>query len=72
MFEGGTNFGYTSGANDPPYQPVPTSYDYDAPLNESGDATPKFYAVRDIISKVICLILFIWLILNLSDAYHLQ
>ena len=52
MYEGGTNFGYTNGANDPPYMPVPTSYDYDAPLNESGDITVKYYAVRDIISKV--------------------
>ena len=52
MYEGGTNFGYTNGANDPPYMPVPTSYDYDAPLNESGDITVKYYAIRDIISKV--------------------
>lgn len=52
MFEGGTNFGFMNGANGPPLQPVPTSYDYDAPLNESGDATEKFYAVRDIVSKV--------------------
>ena len=52
MYEGGTNFGYMNGANDPPYMPVPTSYDYDAPLNESGDVTPKYIAIRDIISKV--------------------
>ncbi|KAK7110756.1 hypothetical protein V1264_014580 [Littorina saxatilis] len=51
MYEGGTNFGYMNGANDPPYMPVPTSYDYDAPLNESGDITVKYYAFRDIISK---------------------
>ncbi|KAL8573278.1 hypothetical protein ACOMHN_006689 [Nucella lapillus] len=51
MYEGGTNFNYTNGANDPPYMPVPTSYDYDAPLNESGDVTPKYIAIRDIISK---------------------
>ncbi|XP_076437105.1 beta-galactosidase-like [Babylonia areolata] len=51
MYEGGTNFGYNNGANDPPYMPVPTSYDYDAPLNESGDITPKYLAIRDVISK---------------------
>ncbi|GFO02595.1 beta-galactosidase [Plakobranchus ocellatus] len=51
MFVGGTNFGFTSGANDQPYLPVPTSYDYDSPISEAGDLTPKYYAVRDIISK---------------------
>ncbi|XP_025094507.1 beta-galactosidase-like [Pomacea canaliculata] len=55
MFEGGTNFGFMNGANGPSLQPVPTSYDYDAPLNESGDATEKFYAVRDIVSKYLVL-----------------
>ena len=52
MYEGGTNFGYANGASDPPYTPTPTSYDHDAPLNESGDITVKYYAIRDIISKV--------------------
>ncbi|XP_059174635.1 beta-galactosidase-like [Physella acuta] len=51
MFVGGTNFGFYNGANIPPYQPVPTSYDYDAPISEAGDITPKFYAMRDIIAK---------------------
>ncbi|CAL1533778.1 unnamed protein product [Lymnaea stagnalis] len=51
MFIGGTNFGFMNGANSPPFQPVPTSYDYDAPLNEAGDITPNYYAIRDIISK---------------------
>lgn len=44
---------YYVGANIPPYQPVPTSYDYDAPISEAGDITPKFYAMRDIIAKVL-------------------
>ena len=30
----------------------PTSYDYDAPLNEAGDPTPKYYALRKVIGKV--------------------
>ncbi|ESO84522.1 hypothetical protein LOTGIDRAFT_236200 [Lottia gigantea] len=51
MFEGGTNFGYWNGANAPPYQPVPTSYDYDSPLNETGDITDKYIAIRQTISK---------------------
>uniref|UniRef100_A0A0B7ART6 Beta-galactosidase n=1 Tax=Arion vulgaris TaxID=1028688 RepID=A0A0B7ART6_9EUPU len=51
MFVGGTNFGFMNGANSPPYQPVPTSYDYDAPISEAGDLTPKYFAIRDIVSK---------------------
>ncbi|XP_014403867.1 PREDICTED: beta-galactosidase [Myotis brandtii] len=50
MFIGGTNFGYWNGAN-MPYQPQPTSYDYDAPLSEAGDLTEKYFAVRDVIRK---------------------
>ena len=54
MFHGGTNFGFTSGANytrDHPIQPDITSYDYDAPLSEAGWATPKYSALRDVIGK---------------------
>ena len=54
MFHGGTNFGFTSGANynrDHPIQPSATTYDYDAPLSEAGWATPKYYALRDAIRR---------------------
>ncbi|XP_058814097.1 beta-galactosidase-1-like protein isoform X5 [Topomyia yanbarensis] len=54
MFYGGTNFGFTSGANDGGpgrYIPDITSYDYDAPLDESGDPTPKYIAIRQVISE---------------------
>jgi len=51
MYIGGTNFGFYNGANSPPYQPVPTSYDYNSPISEAGDLTRKFYAIRDIVSK---------------------
>ncbi|XP_078656009.1 beta-galactosidase-like isoform X2 [Branchiostoma floridae x Branchiostoma belcheri] len=51
MFEGGTNFGYMNGVEFSPFQPVPTSYDYDAPLSEAGDPTDKFYSIRSLISK---------------------
>lgn len=48
MFHGGTNFGYMAGANYADvYQPTTTSYDYDAPLNEYGDYTAKYYIMRD-------------------------
>ncbi|HEY5087502.1 MAG TPA: beta-galactosidase [Gemmatimonadaceae bacterium] len=52
MFHGGTNFGFTSGANYTramPIEPSMTSYDYDAPLSEAGWPTPKYYALRDVI-----------------------
>ncbi|SEH58686.1 MULTISPECIES: beta-galactosidase family protein [unclassified Leifsonia] len=52
MFHGGTNFGFTNGANDKGvYQPIVTSYDYDAPLDEAGEPTEKYWAFRDVIAK---------------------
>jgi beta-galactosidase len=52
MFHGGTSFGLTSGANDKgTYRPTVTSYDYDAPLDEAGDPTPKYFAFREVISR---------------------
>jgi beta-galactosidase len=52
MFHGGTNFGFTNGANDKGvYQPTVTSYDYDAPLTEAGEPGEKFWAFRDVIAK---------------------
>ncbi len=37
---------------DPPYLVQPTSYDFDAPINEAGDTTSKYMAIREAISKV--------------------
>lgn len=54
MVHGGTNFGFTSGANydkDHDIQPDMTSYDYDAPISEAGWATPKYNAIRDELKK---------------------
>ena len=52
MFHGGTNFGTTNGANDKGrYAPIVTSYDYDAPLDESGNPTDKFHAFRRVIER---------------------
>ena len=54
MFIGGTNFGFTSGANHyEVFAPDVTSYDYDAILTECGDVTEKYYAVREVISKYV-------------------
>lgn len=53
MFHGGTNFGFMNGANldGLAYLADVTSYDYDAPLSEAGDPTPKFDAFRRVIGK---------------------
>ncbi len=56
MIHGGTNFGFSAGANafsDTQFQPDITSYDYDAPINEQGGATPKYFALRNLISKYV-------------------
>ncbi|MFJ9716451.1 beta-galactosidase [Streptomyces sp. NPDC101213] len=52
MFHGGTNFGFTNGANHHhTYAPTVTSYDYDAPLTEHGDPGPKYHAFREVIAR---------------------
>jgi len=51
MFHGGTSFGLTSGSNSDPFSCTPTSYDYDAPISESGDVGEKFWTIRRRISK---------------------
>lgn len=52
MFIGGTNFGFSSGANHyEKFAPDVTSYDYDALLTECGDVTPKYMAIREVIQK---------------------
>ncbi len=52
MFHGGTNFGFTNGANDKhTYRPTVTGYDYDAPLDEAGDPTAKYHAFREVLAK---------------------
>lgn len=49
MAHGGTSFGQWSGANAPPYTPTVSSYDYDAPITESGLPTEKLFAIRDLL-----------------------
>lgn len=56
MVHGGTNFGFTSGANyndEHDIQPDITSYDYDAPISEAGWATPKYLAIRELMKKYV-------------------
>lgn len=51
MTHGGTSFGHWAGANSPGFQPDVTSYDYDAPINEYGMPTPKYYELREVMQK---------------------
>ncbi len=52
MMHGGTNFGFMNGANctDKEYQPTVNSYDDDAPINEYGGLTPKYYAFKNVLA----------------------
>ncbi|PRH77090.1 glycosyl hydrolase [Streptomyces solincola] len=57
MAHGGTNFAGWAGANragplhDGPLQPTVTSYDYDAPIDEAGRPTEKFWAFRSVLER---------------------
>lgn len=54
MSHGGSNFGFMNGANYDtymPYQSQTQSYDYDAPINEAGNPTPKYWAYRQLVQK---------------------
>ncbi|XP_036320849.1 beta-galactosidase [Rhagoletis pomonella] len=52
MFFGGTNFGFTAGANNysKDFAADITSYDYDAVMDEAGNVTKKFWLVRKVIA----------------------
>lgn len=53
VIHGGTNFGFSAGANSggKGYEPDITSYDYDAPISEQGLPVPKYRALRDLIFR---------------------
>ena len=54
VIHGGTNFGFSAGSNcddSNGFQPQITSYDYDAPINEQGSPTEKYFMIRDLIAK---------------------
>lgn len=54
VVHGGTNFGFGAGANAHDdyshFQPVITSYDYGAPIDEHGAPTPDYYAFRGLLA----------------------
>jgi beta-galactosidase len=53
MFHGGTSYGWMNGANSngSNYEPDTTSYDYDAPVSEGGELSPKYYLFRNVIRE---------------------
>ena len=51
MTHGGTSFGHWAGANSPGFAPDVTSYDYDAPINEYGGTTDKYFQLRTMMQK---------------------
>ncbi|TCC87971.1 beta-galactosidase [Pedobacter frigiditerrae] len=54
MFHGGSTRAFMNGANfrdTIPFEPQISSYDYDAPLDEAGNATDKFMQFRAVIAK---------------------
>ena len=51
MTHGGTSFGHWGGANFPNFSPTCTSYDYDAPIAESGNITPKYHLLRETLAS---------------------
>ncbi|KAM8717444.1 hypothetical protein ACLKA7_004181 [Drosophila subpalustris] len=58
MFFGGTNFGFTAGANYDldggiGYAADITSYDYDAVMDEAGGVTKKYELVKQVIGEVL-------------------
>lgn len=60
LFHGGTNFGFTSGANTngttqekSGYSPQLTSYDFSAPLDEAGDPTEKYFAIKQALKEAV-------------------
>jgi len=55
MFHGGTNFGFMNGTLDlkDNFTVQMTSYDVDAPLDEYGRRTPKYYAEQEVICAVL-------------------
>ncbi|MBM9832979.1 beta-galactosidase, partial [Enterococcus faecalis] len=53
MFHGGTNFGFMNGCSARGVIDLPqvTSYDYDAPLDEQGNPTAKYFALKKMLHE---------------------
>lgn len=54
MFHGGTNFGFMNGCSARGRIDLPqvTSYDYDAPLDEQGNPTEKYFALQNMMKEL--------------------
>lgn len=54
MFHGGTNFAFMNACSARHTHDIHqvTSYDYDAPLNEEGNPTEKWYLLRDVVREL--------------------
>lgn len=55
LVHGGTNFGFTTGANHggKGYEPDLTSYDYGCPINEQGNPTKEYFEYRNLLQSYI-------------------
>ncbi|MBS1728017.1 MAG: beta-galactosidase [Armatimonadetes bacterium] len=53
LVHGGTNFGFTTGANSggKGFEPDLTSYDYGCPINEQGNPTKEYFEYRNLIAS---------------------
>lgn len=53
MFHGGTSFGFMNGAleQNNHFEPYLNTYDTDAPLNEAGSPTEKYFAIQRLIKQ---------------------
>lgn len=54
MFHGGTNFGFMNGCSARQAHDLPqvTSYDYDAPLDEQGNPTEKYFCLQRMVHEL--------------------
>uniref|UniRef100_A0A8D3BPP2 Beta-1,3-glucuronyltransferase 1 (glucuronosyltransferase P) b n=1 Tax=Scophthalmus maximus TaxID=52904 RepID=A0A8D3BPP2_SCOMX len=69
MFHGGSTFGFMSGAlADPSYKALVPSYDYDAPLSEAGEYTPKYHLLRDLLQPIMYQHLSLWDALSFTEG----
>ena len=55
MFQGGTNYAFWNGCSARGTRDLPqvTSYDYDAPLDESGEPREKYFALQACLKKLV-------------------
>ncbi|MGX7133068.1 glycoside hydrolase family 35 protein [Enterococcus songbeiensis] len=55
MFHGGTNFGFMNGCSARKAIDLPqiTSYDYGAPLDEQGNPTKKYFAIKKMLRNIL-------------------